>query len=119
MSQPILTLERRRVAGPRRFDFACELFVVCRVDSLQPVGGCAADFMVFEPGEGHPSRRKMNPVGFQIPVPARLAVGARTLGTAGARARTVSIHVVSVPAGAGGAEGALTLSAATRYGGTT
>src|SRR5688572_6015460 len=113
MAQPILTLERRRVAGPRRFDFACELFVVCRVDSLQPVGRCATDFMVFEPGEGHPSRRKMNPVGFQIPVPARLAVGAGTLGTAGARARTVSIHVLSVSAGTAGTKVSLTLSAAT------
>src|SRR5688572_20878531 len=94
MSQPILALERRRVTGPRRFDFAYELFVVCRVDSLQPVGRCAAEFMVFAAGEGHPARREMNPVGFQIPVPACLAVGARSFGTAGARAGTVSIHVL-------------------------
>src|SRR5688572_440232 len=101
--QPILALERRRVSEPRRLDFAFEFFLVFGMDFPEPILRRVADFVVFTTGEGHPSRREMNPVGFQIPVPARLAVAARTFGTAGARARAFFVQV------------SLTLSAASRY----
>src|SRR5687767_13524086 len=98
MPQPILTLERRRLSEPRRLDFAFEFFPVFRLDSLEPILRRVADFMVFAAGKGQPSRGEMNPVGFEIPVPARLAVAPRTFSAAGARARAVFVHVsVSAP----------------------
>src|SRR4030095_13448528 len=90
--QAVLTREHRRVSGPRRLDLADQFCLVVWMDSLKPILRRTADFMVFATGEGNPSRREMNPVGFQTPVPECLAVAASTFRTAGAGARAVSIH---------------------------
>jgi hypothetical protein len=92
MAQPVPTRERRRVAGPRRLDLAQQLRAVVGMDSLEPLCGRAADFMVVPADERDPARREMNPVGFQIPVPERLAVAASALPIAVLLARSMVVH---------------------------
>ena len=78
-------------------DLAQQGGAVLWMDSLEPALWRAADFMVLTTGEGDPTRGIVNPAGFQIPVPEPFAVGAGTLRTAGARGRTVSLHVSVMP----------------------
>ena len=92
MAQAVLKGETGRVPRPRDLDLPQQLRAVVGMDSLEPVLRLAADFMVFTTDERDPSGGKMDPIGFQIPVPEPLAVTASALATAAARARTSLIH---------------------------
>src|SRR5262245_9829394 len=70
------------------------------MDTLEPLVRRSTYIMVFAPDKCDPARRKMNPVGFEVPVPESLAVGTSRFATPVAHARSVLIHAIS--AGRGG-----------------
>ena len=62
------------------------------MNSLEPVVHSVAQFVVLQAGERNPLRRKMNPIGFEIPVPQTFVVAANWPARGVASVRAICIH---------------------------
>jgi hypothetical protein len=94
--QPVAKLERGAFAACD-VDVTPEFVDVVGMNSLEPVVHSVAQFVVLQAGERNPLRGKMNPIGFEIPVPQTFAVAANwpARGVASVRA----MFIQTEPAG--------------------